>query len=452
MASVNVDTWTAVLQKVRDAIGEQRFALWFSSVQPVAWTDRIITLGVPNLFVQEWFERHLRDTLREALREVQGAAPEIVFQIAPALFQEGRTRELETGAEVVAAGASLRKGVPEGLIRPDFTLDTLVVGPHNKLCVACAREILESGANRMSPLFIHSQAGMGKTHLLQAIWHEFQKREHDRTAVYVSAEAFTNQFIYAMRTRRLDGFRHRYRHADVLMIDDVDFFRRKSSLQEELLHTFDALDMAQRQIVLAGDVHPKMLTQVRQSLINRFASGMIVKIGKPDYTTRLAILKARAERIGRRVPEAVLRHIARSFEGSVRELIGALTTVLACSTLTGERPSLALAKEALAESGSGHGRGSAIEMIEKAVGRQWGVEASAWHGRHLTRSLRLARQVCMYLARQCANMSCREVARHFGSSNHSNVLFAVKRIEEAMKRDQKLAALVAAAMEEIRGE
>jgi len=453
VASVKADTWAAVLERVRGAIGERRFSLWFSSVRPLGWTPRTLTLGVPNLFVQEWFERHLRETLRAALREVHGASPEIVFQIDPALFQERRAQELETDADVVAAGASVRRDriSSQAAIRPDFTLDTFVVGPHNKLCVACAREIVESESNRITPLFIHSQAGLGKTHLLQAIWHEFQKRDRERNAMYVSAETFTNQFIYAMRTRRLDGFRHRYRHADVLMIDDVHFFRRKSSLQEELLHTFDALNTGHRQIVLASDVHPKMLTQVRQSLVNRFASGMIVKIGRPDFATRLAILKARARRLGRRVPDAVLRYIARGFEGNIRELIGTLTTVLAFATLTGEKLSLAVAKKALAETGAGRGRVSEIQTIERAVGKQWGLEPTAWHGRHLTRPLRLARQVCMYLAREWANMPCREVARHFGSTHHSSVLFAVRRIEEALKHDPKLAALVAAVREELRG-
>lgn len=411
-----------------------------------------VVLGVPNLFVQDWVSKHFTATIRDSLATHTDAAPDIRFVIAPKLFQESRRRELETGAEIVQAAAERndREPQPNGHIRSDYTLDRFVVGPFNKLAHACAMEIIESRTNHLHPLFVHSRSGLGKTHLLQAIWHEIRRRNDGRTAVYVSAEAFTNQFVYAMKARRLDGFRHRYRQADILLLDDVHFLRRKAGLQEELLHTYDALENRKCQLVLASDVHPKMLAQVRQSLVNRFASGMVVRISNPDTTARLAILQAKAAALRQHFPGTVLRHVAKNFDGNVRELTGVLTAILAYAGLTNERISLPLARKTLARLSPGKPSISGLPQIEEIVARHFDVNPAAWRGSRLPRTLRFPRHVCMYLSRKHSSASCREIAEHFGLANHSTVVFSVKRVEAEMKKDRRLADLVGQIAEEIR--
>ena len=460
MPSLKADTWPAVLDDIKEQVGEQRFSLWFCNLRPIRTSGDTITLGVPNLFVQEWLENHFLDVLRQSLANHLGKAPQVKFLIDPKLFQESRARALEADADIVAAAASVRRRKKSSAgpsdaydtpIRPNFTLENFIVGANNKLAYACAREILESTANNLHPLFIHSLSGLGKTHLLQAIWHEMRKRDDGRKVEYISAEAFTNQFIYAIRNHRLDAFRHRYRNADVLMIDDVHFLHNKNRPQEELLHTYDALDARNKQLVLASDVHPKMLTQIKQSLTSRFASGMVVRIGQPDFSTRVAILKAKLYQQRRRVPNDVLRYVSRGFDGSVRELSGALTAVLAYASLTGGKIDIALARTALSRLGQpAMKNASGMDAIEFVVARHYGMKPADWHGRRQTRTTRLPRQVCMYLARKCAPLSCREIAEHFGSKNHSIVVFAAKRIEEAMKKDANLKEFISAMMEEIK--
>ena len=193
-----------------------------------------------------------------------------------------------------------------------------------------------------------------------------------------------------------------------------------------------------------------MIAQVKQGLINRLASGMIVKIGKPNFTTRVAILKSKLQSQRRRFPEDVIKYVARGFEGSIRELIGAMTSVVAYSSLTKENVSVPLAKQALSKTDQPIKTGTNLEVIEEIVGRHYGMSPATWHGRRLTRAARFPRQVCMYLARQHTDLSCREVAHHFGSANHSTVVFATNRITEEMKKDPHLADLIVAMGKEIR--
>ncbi|MGD1001729.1 MAG: chromosomal replication initiator protein DnaA [Candidatus Brocadiia bacterium] len=452
MPLLKSDVWPAVLEAIQKDVGEQRFSLWFRNVRPVRLEGDTAVLGVPNLFVQEWLETHFLDILRRCLAERLGRPATVKFIIDAALFKQAREAELRAGAAIVEEASAAAKE-PERLqaqIRPDFTLANFVVGSGNKLAYACAMEILDSSSNRLNPLFIHSLSGLGKTHLLQAMLNEVRRRDDGRTAEYLSAETFTNQFIYAMRNNRLDAFRHRYRNVDILLIDDVHFLGNKSRLQEELLHTFDALHTGNRQFVLASDVHPKMLSKIKQNLVNRFASGMVVRMAPPDFSTRVAIMKIKLQQQARRLPEDVVRYVARGFEGSVRDLTGATTLILAYAGLTGEKIDVNLARTALTEAHHETEAHSGLDVVERVVSRHYSLDAADLRKRRRKRAVRLPRQLCMYLARKFTPMSCREIASHFGAANHSSVISAAARIEETLKKDSDLAELVSAMGEEIR--
>lgn len=452
MPVAKTDLWSSVLEDIEKEVGEQRFSLWFRNVRPVRMEAGEILLGVPNLFVQEWLETHFLGALRQKLSQHLDRTPTVKFVIDPQLFQQARETALQANAAIVeeAAAPAPKESKVETHLRPDFTLDSFILGANNKLAHACAVEIIESRANRLNPLFIHSLSGLGKTHLMQAVLHEVHRRNDGRKAEYLSAETFTNQFIYAMRSNRLDAFRHRYRNVDILLIDDVHFISNKSGLQEELLHTYEALNTGNKQLVLASDVHPKMLSKVKQNLVNRFASGMVVRMGQPDFATRVAILKAKLQQQGRRMPEDVVRYVARGFEGSVRELSGAVTLIQAYASLTGEKVDVALARTALSRLSVPDSGNSSLDGIEKVVARHYGLKVEAMRGRRVTRIMRLPRQLSMYLARRCTPMSCREIARHFGSANHGTVLFAITRIEQSIAKDANFAELVASMEKEVR--
>jgi chromosomal replication initiator protein len=450
LPSLQAEAWTAVLEDIRSQVGPQRLSLWFSNLHALDITREAVTVGVPNLFVRDWLASNFSHIFRASVATQFGRPLEVDFKISPKLFQETRRRALDADAGLVAEGAAAASSgdATAGAtgIRPEYTLERFVVGPCNKLAQACAQEIIHSDAHHLHPLFVHAPCGLGKTHLLQAIWHAIRRRRDGRTAVYVSAESFTNQFVYAMRRRRLDGFRHRYRTADVLLVDDVHFLSTKRGLQEELLHTYDAIASRRCLLVLASDAHPKLLTDIKQNLLSRFASGMIVRLSSPSKRTRLAILKAKARELRQPIPSGALRFIAECCPGSIRDLIGALTTVAAYASLTREPVSLATARRALARTPTRVRSPSDLAAIERAVGDQFNVEPARWHAQRLTRTVRFPRQVCMYVARQCSALSCREIARYFNTANHSSVIFATKRVEQEMRRNPAVADKVAAVL------
>lgn len=439
-ASSITSVWPEVLAEIREEVGEQRFNLWLGHTELVRFDEERVEVGVPNLFIQEWLEAHFREIFVRHCLQRMGIAPEVRFVIDGKLFREGRARSLAAEQDIMA-DASRPKAQKMPRINPEYRLELFVTGPCNQLSAACAEQLIQGRAEEFKPLFIHSYSGLGKTHQLQAIWWGIRESGRDCRAEYASAEEFTNQFIYAMRRNRLDAFRAKYRCVDVLLIDDIQFFADKPGLQEEFLHTFDALSGSDKQVVLASDVHPKRLDRVKESLICRFASGMVVALARPDFDTRVKILSHKVERAGVNVPDAVLAFLAERYQGSVRELCGALMTVVAYSNIIDRRPTLALAHEALAEVFR-HGQALDMDRIEQAVAERFSVSQQDLHSGRRIRRIALPRQVCMYLARELTQLSCKEIARHFGGKNHTTVVFAHKRVAELCGKDSGLAEVV----------
>ena len=375
--------------------------------------------------------------------------------MAGSLFQAARQKQLDAEANGLKELAARPEGASAKApgIRNEFTLGNFVVGRSNRLAHACALQVLDAeNGHTLNPLFFHGSSGVGKTHLLQGIYNAIQREKgrRQRTLEYVAAEMFTNQFIYAMRHNRLDGFRHKYRNVDVLLIDDVHFFCNKSGLQEEFLHTFDALDTGSKQVVLASDMHPKMMNKLKETLVSRFVSGMVVRLNPPGLDTRVAILKAKAAERHKRIDEEVLRYIARRLPASGRDLVGAVTTVVAYAALTNARIDLALAREALRELEHVPERIVDMAGVEKAVAAHFGVPRNDLHTASRARAISYPRQVCMYLGRQLTKLSCKEIANYFGSKHHTTVLNAQKRIAAEVKKDKDLAELISSLCESAR--
>ncbi len=454
MKRVRSELWEKVLERIRSKVGPNRFNLWFHSIELLSLNARRVELGVPNLFIRDWLQEHFLDVLEEAFAEEMSERPTVRLTISGKLFRQSRQAELSEGFNQIkeAATASISGGYVQekhNRVRPDLTLESFIVGPCNRLAHCCAVQVVQAEDGMFNPLFFHSVSGLGKTHLLQGIWHGIKRRNKKAKVVYITAEMFTNQFVYAMRNNRLDAFRHKYRNVDVFLLDDVHFFSNKLGLQEEFLHTYNALDRSRAQVVLASDVHPKMLSRLRESLASRFVSGMIVKLGEPDFETRAAILKSKAAKHGKKVPRNVLEYIAHNFDGSVRELEGAITCVVAYAALTKAPLSVKLAEGALRELIRLPRNRVTLGNIERAVGSHFGVSRADLRSGKRTKAVSFPRQMCMYLSRTMTDHSCLEIANYFGNRHHSTTIFAERKTRESLKRDSNLAELVSALKESV---
>jgi chromosomal replication initiator protein len=342
-----------------------------------------------------------------------------------------------TVTESPAAMNRPMNGAPRNRLRHD--IESFIVGPGNALAYNTATHVAEFPGVQYNPLFIHGACGLGKTHLLQGLCRRFQKHHPARRWAYMTGEEFTNDFLTALRAGKLDGFRRRMRDLDLLVIDDVHFLGGKKATQEEFLHTFNSIEASGKQVVMASDSHPKMIEEFGESLINRFVSGMVVRIDPPNFNTRCEILRSLSERTGFILPDEVTGWIARRVTQNVRELEGAVTRIAAHVRLGDRSPDVAMAQEALGDLDRQLAAPVKPESILQAVCDYFGIEQKDLLSGRRQRTISLARSAAMYLVRKMAKLSFPEIGHRMGRRNHSTVISACRRIERAMARHESLA-------------
>jgi chromosomal replication initiator protein len=436
-------------------VGPQKYRIWFKNSTKMTFTGGYLKVGVPNLFIANWIENHFSNEITQAVREVAGSSPKITFTIDPELSGSLRRVQLDSQAQLVT-GAQSRlssRGTKISAVggpstkKLYFSLDTFVVGVSNQLAYNAAKAVIEEKHCPFNPLFIHGGYGVGKTHLLQGICNAVCSKRPQTDWMYLSAEDFVNQFVLALKTKKLEAFRRRMRQTDLLAIDDIHFLASKPSTQEEFLHTFNTISLAGKQVVLVSDAHPKMIGQISEKLVNRFVSGMVVKIQNPDFDTRCKICRQYAGKlaadngrlkIGKAIPENVIKYIAENLRTNVRELEGALLKLIAFSALQNEKINLAMAQTVLAEHLERCDPIVHISDIESAVATFFGITPANIHSSKKDRTVALARHFSMYLTRKHTKMSSSEVGRFMGNKNHATVLLACKRIEDLLKRDVEI--------------
>jgi len=442
---VSTDVWRDVLDGVRERIGDQRFNLWFKNTRLVSIDDGVVKVGVPNVFIRGWLEENFSDLIEECVEKALGSEVTVKFEVAGSLFRETRQQQLadaESALDVDCAEDKVEVRQEAFEIRRDMRLDRFVVGPCNQLAYSAAMQIVQLNDPAFNPLFVHASVGLGKTHLLQGITNALAERDGSQRAIYVTAERWTNQYVAAVRSNQFDAFRHKYRNVDVLLIDDVHFLAHKRGIQEEFLHTFDALGNAHKCIVLASDVHPRKIKEFRETLISRFVAGMVVKLDPPDYQTRLAILKSKALARNKVVPEPVLQLIAERVTGNVRDLEGSLTSLTAYAALHRRPMTLALAQEALDGICERTENAISLQAIEDTVLSHFTVSKSDLRSRKRSKAVTLPRQLCMYLCRDLTEHTCKEIGDYFGGKNHTTVIFAENRIAQMVEADRNILELV----------
>jgi len=440
---------TTLRAAMAERLGESRFGLWFGEGVRLGVADDSDSLevGVPNAFFRDWIQGHFAGNLIDAAREVTGRSLRLAFRVAdeapPPL---GHVVEPPPpDANDRPAGPSIPAPLPNPpvdrprahqahatppapMARPPRRLDDFVIGPGNRLAHAAAMELVQSGGASFNPLVIQGGVGLGKTHLLEGIGAALRARHPGLKVVHLTAEAFTNGFLEAMRHGSLNSFRAKYRGAGALLVDDVHFLAAKKATQDEFLHTFNALVAEGVPIILTADQHPRQIAKLTDELATRFLGGMVVKLDAPDPAGRRAILKSKAAARGVILPEAVLSYVADHLRASVRELEGALHSLIAHATMTGKKLDLGLAKTALRDTIRHTARAVALKDVERAVCQLFGIEPEALKAENRARAVAYPRMLAMYLARKHTGAAYSEIGRFFGGRNHSTVISAEKKV------------------------
>ncbi|HUV52622.1 MAG TPA: chromosomal replication initiator protein DnaA [Dehalococcoidia bacterium] len=430
---IAADIWKAALEELQVKVSPANYQTWLKNTVGLSLNDGCFTVGVPSSFVTEALEKRLNPLIEKTLTGIAGKPLKVQFQVHLGNGDE------ELAPRVPSTPASTnykqRTGAPK--LNRRYTFTTFIVGSCNRLAHAAAMGVAENPGNSYNPLFIYSGSGLGKTHLLHAIgWVALRSCPR---VMYVTAEQFTNEFITAIRERRNDDFRNKYRSADVLLIDDIQFIAGKEQTQEGLFHTFNDLHTANSQIVISCDRPPKSLTLLEDRLRSRFEWGLIVDMQPPDLETRVAILQTKAEEQKTAAPTEVLDFIARRIQKNVRELEGALNRVMAYARLTKSPLTAELASQALAEiTSDAHKRALTPEAIKNVVASFFAIPADTLTGKRRDKPTSLARQMAMYLLREELQCSWTQIGRELGNRDHSTILYGYQKIADEVNADHGL--------------
>ena len=431
--------WDEVSSRLKGALNEATFENWFGSTEGIALSDDAFTISVPNDFAREWIEGHFLGLIRAAVKDATGHERRIHLSVRDKVVSESHDgRALEQPV--------LRAPEPpaSGSMSLKYTFDLFVIGSSNRFAHAAALAVAEAPAQAYNPLFIYGGTGLGKTHLLQAVGQYVGEHGNGLTARYVTSETFMNDFINSLRDKRIEGFKQRYRTYDVLLVDDVQFFEGKERIQEEFFHTFNSLYEAGRQIVISSDRPPKEIATLEERLRSRFEWGLITDIQPPDLETRIAILrkKEKTDRIHIPDPE-VLTYVAERVTTNIRELEGALTRVVAFSSLTGRPMTVELAEDVLKDVfPQGQSVEISIRRIQETVSERFGMTVNELCSAKRSQSIAYPRQVAMYLSRALTDSSLPKIGKEFGGRDHTTVMHANAKIEGMIREDRSVYNLV----------
>ncbi|MGH2694472.1 MAG: chromosomal replication initiator protein DnaA [Actinomycetota bacterium] len=422
------DLWRRAVETLRTEVSEGNFSAWLAHIQPVGIDGNTLVLGAPNPFTKEWIETRYLDTVRAALAQA-GRALDVAFVAGEPLLPE----DTEVSTPPIASPG---QRVDHPQLHPKYTFDSFVIGSSNRFAHAAALAVAEGPAQAYNPLFIYGGAGLGKTHLLHAIGHYVRECHSRLVARYVSTEQFMNEFIVALQRRTIPDFHTRYRAADVLLIDDIQFLEGKERTQEEFFHTFNALH-PKSQLIITSDRPPKKIPTLEERLRTRFEWGLITDIQPPDLETRLAILqkKALTEHLG--VPSEVMSFIASRIQTNIRELEGALIRVAAYASLTRSEPTVELAQGVLQSLLPDATEARVTpDLVISVTAEYFDLTADEIRSSSRSRPLVNARQMAMYLCRELTDLSLPKIGERFGGRDHSTVVHATNKVRQQIQEQK----------------
>ena len=445
------------VNQLRDAIGLRSFQHWFQGRTSIAIEADTVRISVASQFQLAWMQRRFARELAACAQAVVGSSASLIWDVAA----EGTEAQPEASAasvkhenvettNAIAPSEPVRSLNTVGSVSSDrsapasrdgrrfSTLEEFVVGRCNELAVTAARHVCEAPGEACNPLYLYGPVGTGKTHVAEGVYKGIRRLYSDRHVLFMTAEAFANQFTHALRTHTLPGFRQRFRSVDVLVIDDVDFLDGKRGIQEEFLHTFQQLVTHGKQVVLTANSHPRLLSQMSHELVSRFLSGMVCRLEGPDLETRRKIAQAKAIELGTSLADEVLDLVARRFTNNVREIEGALNSIHTWFRMTNKRISVATAKHVLSDLERDCVRVVKLTDVEAVVAELFGVPALELRSDCRTRTISQPRMLAMYLARKHTQAAYKEIGEHFGGRNHSTVMSAERKIETWLRTDPDL--------------
>jgi len=425
--------WDDALVNIELSITPANFKTWFKDTHIVSIEDGVVTLGVPSVFVRDWVSDKFQGLILKTLREISSHARSIEY----AVVQKSDKKKDGSKKQTVNASLPLEEYYinKSDNLNPKYIFETFVVGPFNELAHAAAKMVVERPGIVYNPLFIHGKTGHGKTHLIQAVGNQLKRS--GKTVFYVTSERFAIDFMNSLQNGTANNFKDRYRQYDVLIMDDVQFLSNKEKTQEELFHLFNAMHDNNKQIVFSSDVHPALMSNMEERLQSRFIQGMIVDIPQPDFESRGAILKAKAAQHSITLTDDVVDHLASIIEGNIRELEGALNSILCQSQLLGR--SLTLDEVRLLIKNSTRPRKSlAVSDVVDKIARYFDVDSSSIYEKTRRKEIVKPRQLIMYILREDFKVSYPGIGQKLGGRDHTTVIHSCEKIKRELENDTDL--------------
>ncbi len=440
----NEQVWQAVLGELELLISKANFTTWFKNTFVLSSEDGRVVVGVPNAFTQSWLQNKYHNLVVAAVEHA------LSQKAVSVLYEVASVKRVHAAAHASGASTMPPRPVskqPNGAgqknddfnLNPRYLFSNFVVGKGNALANAAAHAVSEKPGVTYNPLFIYGGAGLGKTHLMQAIGHETLRLHPNTNVLYVSCERFTNDYVHAVSRGQAESFKNKYRGVDVLLIDDVQFLAGKEGTQEEFFHTFNALHQSNRQIVVTSDRPPKSIPSLEARITSRFEWGMIADIGSPDYETRLAILESKCKEHGFTLQDDILRFVATSIQSNVRELEGALNRIIAYYQLNNTTPTLESTKSLLASVASRAPRGGLTpKIVLNTVAAYYDLSIDDLVGNSRKKELVFPRQITMFLMREELKSSFPNIGQELGGRDHTTAMHAVLKISTLVENDERI--------------
>ena len=433
--------WGRILESLEKELAPQVCERWLRPIRPTALNSESLFLGVPDEFFKNWVIDHYGSMISIALKEI---TEDPAFKIEFTIFHEDlpSVENSSLNPPAILAQAALLHPQPHNDLNSKYTFESFVVGPSNRFAHAASMAVAESPAKAYNPLFIYGPVGLGKTHLMQAIGHHSLKANPTAKVLYITSEKFTNQLINAIKTGTTLQFREKYRTVDVILMDDIQFIAGKEATMEEFFNTFNTLYDAHKQIVVSSDKPPKDISNLEERLVSRFEWGLVTDIQPPDYETRAAILRKKAERENLSISDSVTSFIADKIKSNIRELEGALIRVVAYSKLVGKEVDEAVAYDVLKDMIVETQKKITVDLIQRKVAEYFEVRPSDMTAKRRSKNVVYPRHIAMYLCREMTELSYPEIGDQFGGRDHTTILHAYEKIKKDLRKDQKSKSLV----------
>jgi chromosomal replication initiator protein len=426
--------WNECLKIISSKVHEQSFATWFKPIKTISIADNLLHLEVPSQFFYEWLESRYPKLIRKSIEEVMGQQFDVEYSIKKS--SSNNNQSIQIHVEHETPQLQIKNPDFETKLNPRFSFKNFIEGDGNKFAKAAALAAAEApGKTAFNPLVIFGGTGLGKTHLMHSIGNFALEQGTIKRVLYATSEQFTSDFIRSIKENKTSEFSDFYRSVDLLLIDDIQFFSNKGKTQEEFFHTFNALHMSGKQLVLTCDRPPTEIKELEDRLLSRFQWGLVVDIQPPDYETRIAILQQRAEENNVELHADIIEYLALNVTSSIRELEGALTRILAQASLTSTEITLEFVKSIVQKIGKARSRAISIEDIIKITASYFDLQENLLLSKTRKKEIVLARQISMYLAKIYTAHTVKSIGLHFGGRDHTTVLYSVKMIEDQLEFD-----------------